>query len=194
MHPTEILSHEHRVIEQVLDCIEALARAARDAGRLDVERAGEALEFVRTFADRLHHGKEEERLFPAMHARGVPANVGPIAVMLEDHRAGRALVQRMGEALGAQDGAARFATAARQYVDLLRDHIAKEDGVLFPMAESMLDGPGREALQRSFDQFQAEEAAEWERMVARADALARHFGVALAADRKPPEMSGHCGL
>ncbi len=195
MRPTEILSSEHRVIEQVLDCLEALAREARDGGRLDVERAGTVLEILRTFADRCHHGKEEDRLFPMLVARGMSTHVGPIAVMLDDHRASREHIRRMGAARDAAD-AARFVPAALDYVGLLRDHIAKEDSVLFPLAESMLDETARGVLLDSFRSFEHHDlgAGTHERMLAMADELARHYGVPLAAERGPAHLAqGRCG-
>ena len=194
MRPTDILSGEHRVIEQVLDCVEALAAQAR-RGQLDGERAEQALEVLRTFADRCHHGKEEDLLFAWMAQRGMPTHVGPVAVMLDEHRSGRALIARMQAAVAGGEAQA-FAAAALQYVDLLRDHIAKEDGVLFPMAESMLDDGGREQLLAAFRAFEHEGLGEGvhERMLALADGLAEHFGVALAAARGPA-TAGHgcCG-
>ena len=195
MRPTDILSSEHRVIEQVLDCLEAMATRARSEGRLDVERAEKALEVVRTFADRCHHGKEEERLFPMLVARGMSTHVGPIAVMLDDHRAGREYVRHMVEACAAAD-AARFVPAALGYVGLLRDHIAKEDGVLFPMAETMLDEAARAALLESFRTFEREDLGEGthERMLALANELADYYGVERAANRSAGgTASGHCG-
>lgn len=195
MRPTDILSSEHRVIEQVLDCLEALVQRSRDAGRLDTEHASQVLELLRTFADRCHHGKEEERLFPMLVARGLSERQGPIAVMLDDHRAGREHVRRMGEACAAGDLAA-FAPAALGYVGLLRDHIAKEDGVLFPMAESMLDDAAREVLLESFRSFEREDlgAGTHERLLGLADELAAHYGVAPAAERSPAgSVSGGCG-
>ncbi len=196
MRPTEILSSEHRVIEQVLDCLEALAGRARDEGRLDVERTTIVLEILRTFADRCHHGKEEDRLFPMLVARGMSSHHGPIAVMLDDHRSGREHIRRMAEACAAAD-ATRFVPAAYGYVALLRDHIAKEDGVLFPMAESMLDEAAREVLLESFRVFEHHDLGPGthERMLRMADELAGYYGVQLAAERSPvhaaPRGCGH---
>jgi hemerythrin-like domain-containing protein len=179
MRPTEILSAEHRVIERVLACLEALAGRIRAGAPQDAERAAQMLEFLRTFADRCHHGKEEERLFPMLVNRGMPTHVGPIAVMLDDHRSGRDLVERMARALADADAPA-FAEAATGYVALLRDHIAREDGVLFPMAESMLDEAAREALLHSFEAFERDDLGPdtHARMLALAAELAAHFGVA----------------
>lgn len=194
MHPTEILSAEHRVIEQVLDCLEAMATRARREGRLDTERASAALDFLRVFADTCHHGKEEERLFPMLIARGLSHHTGPIAVMLDDHRAGREYVRRMQAALVASD-VDGFARAAVGYAALLREHIGKEDGVLFPMAESMLDGEARRALLDSFHHFEHHDlgAGTHERLHAVADELARHYGVKLAAERACAPAPRGCG-
>jgi len=195
MGPTEILSAEHRVIEQVLDCLEKMAAGVRGGAELDRERAAQAIEVLRTYADRIHHGKEEDRLFPSLHERGLPRHVGPIAVMLHDHEVGRGLIRRMGVGLedGEGSGARAFADAASAYVEMLRDHIAKEDGVLFPLAESVLEGNGAEALRAELERFDREdlEPGLLERMLATAEALARHFDVPLAVQRSKPEAAGH---
>jgi len=198
MGPTQILSDEHRVIEQVLDCLEAMVLAVRNGPGLDVERAARAVEVLRSFADRIHHGKEEERLFPRLEALGMPRHGGPIAVMLDDHRFGREQIQRMSDALGAareglRDGAQRFAEAAGAYVAMLRDHIAKEDCVLFPMADSLLGEAGGAELRAEFERFEREdlEPGLREDMLAAAEGLALHFGVPLAAQRSRPDGPGH---
>ena len=68
MKPTEILSSEHRVIEQVLDCLDQIITGAERTGKLDSAAATDAVDFFRTFADQCHHGKEETHLFTALEA------------------------------------------------------------------------------------------------------------------------------
>lgn len=194
MHPTEILSAEHRVIEQVLDCLDAMAERARQERRLDVERASAALEFLRVFADACHHHKEEERLFPMLEARGLSRHMGPLAVMLDDHRAGREFIKRMAAAKEALD-VEGFVRAAGGYALLLREHIGKEDGVLFPMAESMLDEAARRSLCEAFQHFEQHDLGDGThaRLLAVADELARHYGVKLASERSPASAPRGCG-
>src|SRR5512140_2859914 len=85
----ETLMNEHRLIEKVLGSLETFAAngglALPDA-RGTVARFGR---FFREFADRIHHAKEEDRLFAKMIAWGFPAGSGPIAVMLAEHGEGR---------------------------------------------------------------------------------------------------------
>jgi hemerythrin-like domain-containing protein len=199
MKPTEVLSAEHRVIEQVLDCLEQIAARAESTRALDVESARTALEVLRTFADRCHHGKEENCLFPKLESRGFPTHVGPVAVMLQEHESGRAEIRAMDAALETlsrndSSGHQSFAAAARRYVALLRDHIAKEESILFPMAESMLTPADRDDVLNS---FQAVELVDirpgtHERMLALADALADRYQVARAAARGAPVFAGCC--
>ena len=83
---------------------------------------------------------------------GVPAENSPISVMLEEHVQGRALIRAM-----AVEAIAQRAAAALGYVQLLRDHIAKEDGILWPLAESVLDERAVAAVAREFDAVEAEQ-------------------------------------
>jgi hemerythrin-like domain-containing protein len=157
--PTEILSDEHRVIERVLSALEQLTRLPLSDS---VARWQKALEFFRHFADQCHHFKEEKVLFPAMEARGIPNEGGPIGMMLAEHEEGRAHVRSMIAAIeqletgnvAAQD---LLLSHARAYVTLLREHIQKEDDILFRMADEVIpQGEQREILKR-FEEHEAEE-------------------------------------
>jgi hemerythrin-like domain-containing protein len=150
MTPTDLLREEHRVILRALDLLECAA------ARLDVGDAvadvwwREIVAWLRGFADRTHHAREEAALFPAMVKAGVPSEGGPLAVMLEEHGEGRALVT----AIDTTAGAARVA-ACRDYAALLRAHIDKENEIVFPLAEAVLDALAIEGLRREFDAVDA---------------------------------------
>ena len=144
--PTDILRNEHVLILRALDLLEAAA------GRLETGQGPpdgwweDALGWFRGFADRNHHAKEEDLLFPAMIRAGVPSGGGPIDVMLEEHERGRALVR----AMGGPAGAAR-AAYAREYVALLRAHIDKENDVLFPLADAVLTDDEQREMEHGFE-------------------------------------------
>lgn len=202
MRATEILSQEHRVIELVLACVDRIADDATAKGAIDAASARDALSFIRTFADGCHHGKEEERLFPAMERRGMPREAGPTAVMRYEHELGRGHVKAMDAALtafeaGDASGVARFAKEAHGYVELLRDHIAKEDDILFPMADGMLDARAQEELLREFHHVEEHEmgAGTHERFLALAQSLAVRWGVTQDAARACAHVCGcsHAG-
>ena len=159
MKPTRILEHEHRVIEQVLDCLDRIANRCQTDGRLDAESARDAIDFFRTFADRCHHGKEEQQLFPMMEARGFPAQGGPLAVMRAEHDHGRAFVHGMESTIeGAADGnpepCGRYVQNARGFSALLREHIRKEDHCLFPMADEAFSEDDQLELGKRFERVE----------------------------------------
>ena len=173
MTPTDVLREEHRVILRALDLLEAAARRLA-AGRVLPEGWWpEIIEWLRGFADRNHHAKEERSLFPAMVKAGVPLSGGPIGVMLEEHERGRALIR----AMEAGEPAAR-AARAREYVTLLREHIDKENGVLFPLADAVLDDRAQAVLTREFEGVEAEQGRE--ASVPHAEAAIERLGAALA--------------
>ncbi len=198
MKPTEILSSEHRVIERVLDCLAAMVAQARRAGRLDPQPAKDAVAFFRDFADRCHHGKEEAHLFPALEAKGFPRQGGPTGVMLHEHEQGRAHVRGMAENIdpaAAGDAAAlrQFIEHAEGYISLLREHIYKEDHVLFQLADRTLSEADQQALAAAFGRVEAGEmAGTHEKYLRLAEELAKRYGVTVPT-AFPPGEHFHCG-
>jgi len=195
MTPTSILSDEHRVIEVVLNCLERLSSEALESGRFDGQAAREILDFLRTFADRCHHGKEENLLFPALTSKGMPREHGPVGVMLHEHEVGRDLIGAMAAQTDAACDGNRaaletFTQHAASYVELLRAHIQKEDNVLFPMAGRILSEAEQHDLLAAYDRVERDHigAGVHEDYLALARKLADKFGV----DRTPLEKSIGC--
>src|SRR5512141_2172260 len=130
---TQALVHEHQLIVRMLAVLE---QRADQTGRGDYTNYRfylDAADFIRNYADRFHHAKEEDVLFAALVANGMPQNNSPVAAMLMEHDHGRAFVKEMAEAAqSALQGEAgldrQLAENALAYVALLREHIAKEDG------------------------------------------------------------------
>ncbi|HVK07494.1 MAG TPA: hemerythrin domain-containing protein [Gemmataceae bacterium] len=178
MKATAILMTEHRVIEQVLSVLEVMARRAEQLEVLDAAAAGEALDFLRTFADGCHHGKEEDELFPRLEARGLARDGGPTGVMRHEHDLGRTLIGRMATAVERRSPA-EFAGPAREYVRLLRDHIWKEDNRLFQMADRVLTAGDDDELLRGFEAAEHRHlgTGTHEAYLALADRLADRFAV-----------------
>ena len=155
MHFTTILSNEHRVIEIVLLCLNKVVEEAKLLKKLNKKSAQTAIDIIKTFADKCHHGKEENHLFAIMINKGLSAEFGPVGQMLSEHRQGREYVQGMSDNLdSASNGDIQaiklFAENALRYVKLLQAHIQKEDNILFPMAEKMLQEEEQEDLLKAF--------------------------------------------
>lgn len=163
MQATEQLTEEHRVIESVLDSLERVAAEVEEGRPLDREKAARAIEVLRVFADRCHHGKEEQHLFARMAEKGFPRDAGPLGVMLHEHGEGRRYVRAMAEALQKAPGPEtdqEFAEHTRQYAALLRTHILREDHVLFPMIQNLFTPEEDADLVAAFERVEREEIGE----------------------------------
>ena len=192
MQPTDILMNEHRIIEQVLACLEKILEQCARGTKLDTESAKQAIEFFRGFADRCHHGKEEAQLFPVMQANGFSGGCSPVAVMLREHELGRLYVQGMDAALapaaaGDPEALKWFIQHGQSYVKLLREHIRKEDICLFPAANHRLTEKDQEQLMVAFEKVEAEEIGQetHDTRLRIANELADRFGVPRVAIGQP---------
>ena len=178
MKATDILSSEHRVIERVIATLEIAADRLEAGQPVRVEFFLDAADFIKGFADGCHHLKEEGVLFPAMTASGLPQQGGPVAVMLMEHEQGRMFTRGMRAAAERLQSGESAATAevlanARGYAALLRQHIQKEDGVLFPMADQVIPATKQAQVAEDFERIEHEEtgAGVHEKYLALAEAL-----------------------
>ncbi len=133
MVATEALKKDHRLIEKMLDILQKVAKKLDQGGDLPADSLKNASGFIKTFADDYHHGKEEELLFRAMEERGFPREGGPIGVMLIEHDEGRGYARALTESIGKYAGGdhnskSAIAENARNYSNLLSQHIPKEGG------------------------------------------------------------------
>lgn len=155
---------EHRVIERVIQALENAAQCLEGGREVRPGFFVDAADFIAGFADGCHHKKEEGILFKAMIENGVPVQGGPIAVMLYEHQQGRAFTRAMRDAALRMDTdpSAREAVIrnARGYASLLRQHILKEDRVLFPMADRFIPLERQQQVREGFEHVEQAETGE----------------------------------
>lgn len=141
--PIAELLTEHGLIQKVVAGLSALETRMSGGVPMDAALLTRVVEFLREYADVLHHGKEEALLFPALERRGVPAHGCPVGALLAEHKRGRVLVTEFAEAIeayasGADGAVAALAAKMRALAELYPAHIWKEDYLLFPMSEKVL--------------------------------------------------------
>ena len=126
----------------------------------------DGVDFIRQYADRFHHAKEEDVLFEALVANGMPRQNSPVAAMLMEHDQGRTYVRAMEpaalKALAGETGQERLiAENALAYAALLREHISKEDDILYPLAERVLPEVVRPAITAAYSRAEAAAGADF---------------------------------
>ena len=140
---TRVLMEEHQLILRMITLLEHNTARAERGDFTEWNFFADALDFIRTFADRCHHAKEENVLFSALVVNGMPEQRSPIEAMHIEHEQGRAHVRAMDSALkqieaGDMKQVPTLADHARAYAELLRQHIHKEDTILYPLAERVM--------------------------------------------------------
>jgi hemerythrin-like domain-containing protein len=188
MNAIHTLMDEHRIIERTLDALDGYATALDRGGEVDREDLGRFVTFVRGYADRYHHGKEEAILFAQMAESGFSREAGPLAAMLAEHDLGRRLVGALAVLADGPwplevEDRRRAVDAARAYTRLLRAHILKEDHVLYPMAIHHLSPDAKGIVAESCTRFERAEADERARLLRLADELAERYTRAATASR-----------
>jgi len=148
---TRVMVDEHKLILRMIALVEKNATLMEEGRFRNWQFFLDAVDFIRNYADRFHHAKEEDVLFTALVSNGMPEKQSPIEAMLMEHDQGRAHVRGMEEAaLRALEGQAGqipvIAAHARGYSELLRGHIRKEDDILYPLAERVLPEGVRAAM------------------------------------------------
>jgi hemerythrin-like domain-containing protein len=163
--PIDTLMEEHRVIEGVLDAFDSYVTAVQRGATVDRARVAEFVAFFRDFADTCHHGKEEDILFKKLVEIGFPREHGPVGVMLVEHAQGREHVAALA-AIGGGSGPVTegerqsLIRHAGEYVPLLRQHILKEDRILYPMAVQRLAADDLSRMAAEFETFERDVMGE----------------------------------
>lgn len=159
--PTEELEREHRVIQQVVGGMAVLIEKLETGQQVDAAVLTDLSEFMQTFGERCHHGKEEDYLFKLLEKKGVPVSGCPLAVLLHEHERGRSLMADLkltSETYARTPRAGREALIGtlRRLIELYPAHIWKEDYLLFPMANKLLDDREQRELLAQFEQHDSE--------------------------------------
>lgn len=142
MKLTKDLVEEHKLVQRVINVLEKAVNKLKKRQTVDPALFEQATDFIRNFADKFHHAKEEDILFKEMIKKGMPEKDSPIEVMLIEHDQGRTFVKGIIKATAKLKKGDKKATKeiirnAKGYIELLREHIDKEDNILYPLAERM---------------------------------------------------------
>jgi hemerythrin-like domain-containing protein len=137
---------EHRLIERMIEAMKVEIDRIGRAGEVDPVFVEKAVDFIRTYADRCHHGKEEDILFRELKKKELSGEHARIMIELEgEHRLGRKMTGQLVEATkryvnGDEGSLASVVDCMTTLVDFYPVHIEKEDKhFFFPVMEYFSD-------------------------------------------------------
>jgi hemerythrin-like domain-containing protein len=128
---------EHRLIERMIDVMREELKVFEKDEKLDPEFVEMAADFIRTYADRCHHGKEEDILFRELAGKKlIDEHRRTMEELMEEHRWGRKTTARLVEAnkrymRGEREAMSAVTDCLRSLVQFYPKHIEKEDRHFF---------------------------------------------------------------
>jgi hemerythrin-like domain-containing protein len=137
MKATNLLIQEHKLLLRALDVLDAMSESMSKGGSLESNDVGKILDFLRWFADAHHQAKEETILFPALRAAAA-AHGRAVDHMMLEHGQERSRIEQLEKDLRTGD-LADFKVVADRLSSTLRNHIYKEDRILFETVDAVLD-------------------------------------------------------
>jgi hemerythrin-like domain-containing protein len=152
---TKNLENDHVHILRLIDVMEKMTLSS-DVSLTHLETV---VSLIRNYADGFHHAKEEKLFFPQLIKKGFSPEHGPIAVMLNEHTEGRCYVKSMADEIanykkGNKAALPKIFENMQGYIELLRNHISKENDVLFRMADHAFSESEQQELLVKFSEIE----------------------------------------
>lgn len=150
---------EHRLIEKMIEIVRIQIDKIKVDKHVDPEFIDNVADFIRTYADQTHHGKEEDILFRDLQSKKMsPENSKIMDELIQEHKYGRMLVKELLQAKAKyqQGDIARIDTIVEKLqalVDFYPPHIKKEDAVFFPDTERYFTDEELEQMLEEFWEF-----------------------------------------
>lgn len=162
MDAIDVMMEEHKNIKKILIVTRKYCNMLLNNEEFDINVFYDIIDFIRNYADKHHHGKEEEMLFNKMQTECVDAIKKTIQHgMLVEHDMGRMYVRDLEEALnkfkaGDNDAKLDIIANAISYTHLLTRHIDKEDNILYKYALNNLSKDSLDKLNKESIEFEKE--------------------------------------
>jgi hemerythrin-like domain-containing protein len=161
--PIGPLMTEHRLIERMIALMEKEVERIRAEKKANFEFIEIAVDFIRTYADRLHHGKEEDILFRDLKTKKLEEHHRKtMEELIEEHRWGRKKVKELVDANkkykeGDENTIEAITRCLQDLVNFYPQHIEKEDKHFFIPVMNYFNQSEQESM--------LEEEAEFDRNI-----------------------------
>ncbi|MAF20917.1 MAG: cation-binding protein [Parcubacteria group bacterium] len=157
--PFKMLSDEHQNILKVIEALTKEVNALETGQALNKDFFNQAIDFIKNYADKFHHVKEEDILFKELSKDSVQMDCNPMEQMLHEHDLGRGFVKGIKQGLE-RGNKEQIIKNSKEYSQLLQEHIFKEDNILYPMADQSLDQKTQQAMLKEFKQAEDKKFAQ----------------------------------
>lgn len=150
MDPNSILMQEHKIIEQMIYFLKKFSNQIDDFQSKNLFFLDLVINFFRIYADKNHHGKEENILFKRSREKlEKKEDIDLLDQLIEEHKKGRTLISKLESAKNKQD-LTLIKKIINEIIELYTQHIKKENILFFPLAFSYFSEHDKEMLDLEF--------------------------------------------
>lgn len=146
----DTLLNDHQLIEKGLNLLE---KQAEKGEKLDTNICKAVLDFLWDYGEKCHNMREEKVYFPLLLDRGLPP-MGPIGVMLKEHEIEREQIGLLKDMIAQFEESKKlpekFNSTALYYLNLTKEHIWKENDILYPMGKRVIQTDDEDYLEVEF--------------------------------------------
>lgn len=159
MKPRGLLMIEHRLIERMVMLINAEIKQIKKTDDPNIPLINDFIDFIRTYADKTHHGKEEDILFRDCAMKSMSEEDTKLMnELLEEHQYGRKMIRELNEAKekyirGDHSQLEVIIHRLEALADLYPNHIIKEDDAFFPHTEKYFSKAELDRMLNEFREF-----------------------------------------
>jgi len=146
------LKNEHEIILSAVSHLNRLLSLIKE--RALQKEIADLLELFKEYIDLCHNRKEEAVLFSELANSGVSKDDSPIGVLTEEHQREKKLLIQMTESFVNQNDYASFTANAKEYMELIKIHILRENNILFPIAENILSNEKQDDVCKQFEKYE----------------------------------------
>ncbi|MFH0974396.1 MAG: hemerythrin domain-containing protein [Spirochaetota bacterium] len=150
---------EHRLIEKMINVIQKKLKLAEQEKSVDPYFIDTAVDFIRIYADRTHHGKEEDILFRNLRNKNLSEKDHKLmSELIKDHLLGRKTTKALVEANtryrnGDKGSLLEITECLKMLIEFYPKHIKKEDDVFFPASRTYFSDEEDQAMLAEFWDF-----------------------------------------
>jgi hemerythrin-like domain-containing protein len=132
------LMMEHRLIEKMIEVVGQVLKDIEASGKVDPVIVDKVIDFIRVYADRTHHGKEEDCVFDKLKSKDMSTEDKEMMdKLINEHIMGRKTVAELDEAntkykAGDNDSLKVIIEKLNVLAEFYPKHIEKEDKIFFP--------------------------------------------------------------
>ena len=155
MKATEDLMYEHKAIKLILSVMSNISESIKDKKVFYTNDVEKIVDFLSVYVDKCHRNKEEAVFYPALLMTKYPTEEMPVGMLINEHKIGKGYLDEItccveNCKIGSTFSCERIADCMANYVQLIQDHILKEENDYFPLANKALSVEAQKEISKQF--------------------------------------------